>query len=357
MKKLLLLLIIPFFLSGCYDYNELSELAIVSGIGIDYTENNFIVTYEILSTKKESDSSGSTSAYTVTSKGKTISEAFSNNGNHLDKVTFFDHIDIVVINEEIAQNHLQEITEFMIRATDVRNEFYMVIAKNKSAKEIISNTTKEKPSSAVFIKSLLENNKDTSSAAYYDLFTDTVSKILTPGKDAMLPIITLVDKDITLNGLGVFKDFNLVGTFTNNEAAKINLLSNFTYDTVFFKQKCPNGSTVINIYDGNVQINPTKEEVFIEAKLSGKVVEDTCGIDFRKEETYLELEKDFSQILQKELDEVIKKLKTYQSNALNIGKTYYSKTRNTAYFKWLNQDFKYKLNLKINRKGLIFQVN
>ena len=55
MKKLLILLIIPFILSGCYDYNELNDLAIISGIGIDYENEEYIVTYEILSTKKEGE--------------------------------------------------------------------------------------------------------------------------------------------------------------------------------------------------------------------------------------------------------------------------------------------------------------
>ena len=357
MKKLLLLLIIPFFLSGCYDYNELNELAIVSGIGIDYEEDNFILTYEILSTKKESDSSGSTSAYNITGKGKTIAEAFSNNGNHLDKVIFFDHIDIVAVSEEVAKKHLKEIAEFMIRATDVRNEFYMVIATDKSAKEIISSSTKENPSAATFIKGLLKTNKDSSSASYYDLFTDTVSRMLMPGKDAILPLISIVDEDITIKGMGVFKDFKLVGTLDNKEAAKVNLLNNFEYNTVMLKKKCDKGSIIINIYDGKVKINPNKEQVLIDAKLSGKVVEDTCWIDFRDENAYIELEKDFTKILKDELDEVIQKLKNYQSNALNIGKIYYSKTRDDTYFRWLDEDFKYKINLKVNRKGLIFQVD
>ena len=36
MKKILLIFFIPFILGGCYDYNQLNDLAIISGIGIDY---------------------------------------------------------------------------------------------------------------------------------------------------------------------------------------------------------------------------------------------------------------------------------------------------------------------------------
>lgn len=357
MKKLLILLIIPLLLSGCYDYNELNELAIISGIGIDYEDDNFVVTYEILSTKKESESSASSSTYNVTSKGKTISEAFSNNGNNMDKVPYFEHLDIVVISEEIASNHLDEVTEFMIRSSELRNEFYMAVGESSSAKDIISNSSKEKPSSANFITGMLENSKDSTSSGYYDMFTDTISKIITDGKDAILPVISLEDEKIILSGMAIFKDFKLTNILDLDNASIVNLLNNFEYHAITLKNKCDNGYTIISIYEGEVEISPTDKDVTINAKLNARVKEDTCNMDFRDEDTYIELEKKFTKILEKQMEEVIERLKTSESNVLEIGKKYYDKTRNKYYFKWLNQDFKYQINLKINKKGLTFQVD
>ena len=75
MKKLLILLLIPILLGGCYDYNELGDLAIVAGIGIDYQDDEFEVTFEILSTKKEGEQgSASSSTYNVSAKGNTVAE-------------------------------------------------------------------------------------------------------------------------------------------------------------------------------------------------------------------------------------------------------------------------------------------
>ena len=51
MKKFILLLLIPLFLGGCYDYNGLNDLAIISGIAIDYEDDEFKVTFEVISTK------------------------------------------------------------------------------------------------------------------------------------------------------------------------------------------------------------------------------------------------------------------------------------------------------------------
>ena len=95
MKKILILIIMTFLLGGCYDYNELNNIAIVSGVGIDYKDDKYSVTFEIISTKKSGDSSGSTSSYTVSSEADTITEAFLKIGNSLDKVAgkVYDYID------------------------------------------------------------------------------------------------------------------------------------------------------------------------------------------------------------------------------------------------------------------------
>ena len=217
MKKILFLLIIPFLLSGCYDYNELNDLAIISGVGIDYKDDKFSVTFEIISTKKSGgDSSASSSSYNVTAEAKTITEAFLKNGNNMDKVPYFDHIEIVVISEEIAKNYLNEVSEYLIRSTKFRDEFYMAISKDTTAKELISTTTKEKPLASNFLVQLLENSHDSDSAGYYTPFTETLNSIITDGEDAIMQVFTLKDKKIVLDGMGIFKDFELK-TIINTE--------------------------------------------------------------------------------------------------------------------------------------------
>ena len=223
MKRLLILLIIPFILSGCYDYNELNDLAIISGIGIDYENDEYIVTYEILSTKKEGETSASSSTYNVTSNGKTVVEAFSNNGNLMDKVPYFEHVDVVVISEDIAKNNLKEVGEYIIRTSKLRNESFLAIATNSSAKDVIEAKSKEKPVASNFIKNLLENNKNSASAGYFMPYTEILNSILTNGEDAILSAVTVnengEEKSIELVGLGIFEDFKLKHIFEIGRAS------------------------------------------------------------------------------------------------------------------------------------------
>lgn len=359
MKKILILLFIPLLLSGCYDYNELNDLAIVSGIGIDYEDNEYKVIFEIVSTKKEGESggSGSSSTYNVSASGSTVAEAFANNGSNMDKVGYFDHIETVVINEEIAKNHLEDVAEYLVRGSKIRNEFVLVIAKDTSAEDIIKATSKEKPIAATFIVDMLRYSESSNSAGYYVPFTKILGNILTGGEDAMVSVVSLDDKDIIMEGMAVFKDFKLAYIFDNNDAAILNMLNNYQGRTVFFEHKCgEQQQTVISIYESKLEIAPANDKLMIKGVLNARINEENCGYDLKSEDAYKELQTVFKQVIEEDIRKVINKLKLAESNALNIGKAYYNKYRKPDYFKWLNQNIEFDLNLKVNKKGLIFQV-
>ena len=61
-------------------------------------------------------------------------------------------------------------------------------------------------------------------------------------------------------------------------------------------------------------------------------------------------------MIEKKIDQVLKKLQDSQSNLLKIGKSYYNKYRIKDFFKWTKQDISYDIDLKINKKGLTFEV-
>ncbi len=357
MKKLIILISFIFLLSGCYDYNELNDLAIITGVGIDYEDNMYKVTFEIFSTKKTGETSGATSAYTVSAKGKTLTEAFMNNGNNMDKVAYYDHVEIVLVSEEIAKSHLEDVSEYIVRASNFRNEVYLVVAKDVEAEDILKASSKEKPVASIFIGDLLKQSSKTSSAGYYEPFTKTLGNILTKGEDAICSIISLKNKEIVLEGMALFKDFKLVATLDNNEASVMNLLNNFKANTVLFRKTCGDGKeTVVSIYEAKIKINPTDKAVLVTGMLNGRINEDSCNYDLHKTQTYEELQDIFKKVIEEEMNKVITKQKNALVNSLKIGKTYYNKERKENYFLWTKQDFKYNLDLKINKKGLIFEV-
>ena len=68
MKKIILILLL-LTLTGCKDYTEINDLAIVSGIIIDYVDNKYEITSELIINDKESE------LQILTTKSTSIDEA------------------------------------------------------------------------------------------------------------------------------------------------------------------------------------------------------------------------------------------------------------------------------------------
>lgn len=357
MKKIIILFISIFFLTGCYDYDELNNLAIVSGIAIDYQNDEFEVTFEILQMKKDESQSTSENSFTISSKAKDMAHAFSKNANKIDKGLYFDHIDVVIISDNVAKNELYHVNDYIIRNPHIRNEFYLVVAKDTSAKELIEKTSEEHPTTSAYIMQLLENNISNIHASFYEPYMQTLNKILTSGQDAYASAFNISDEVIELDGVAVFHDFNLVGYTNLEEASLINILTNYSSEALF-KAKCENDKyIIIRTYDSNTSINPKDDKVIINIDLKAKIDENFCDYDLDEPSVYNDIEDKMVKVIEKDFMNVINIIKENKSDILKIGKKYYNKTRKEDFSSWLKKDIELNVKLNVNKKCLIFEVD
>ena len=354
MKKLLLI-IIPFLLCGCYDYNELNDLAIISGVAIDYINEEYVVTFEVLLTKKQGEEQSSTGSYTISSKANTVYEAFAKNGKSIEKVPYFDHIETVIISEDIARNHLEEVSEYLIRSSKFRNEFYMVISTTE-AKDLLNNTSEEVNVVSSYIVGLLENNNRTLSAAYYAPFVEVLSNILSKREDAILSTFSLDDDKIILSGMGLLHNYELKEILNLEDASIINLLNNFHANTTSFVSTCDKGKTVITVYDSKFDVLEEKDKISVKASINARIQEDNCDYNLKDINSYQELQKKFQKIMENRINHVIKILQDNKTDVLKLRSKFYKKYRYDDNDAWLNKNIDYNIDLKINKKGLIFDL-
>ena len=114
MKKLflsILLVLSLLCLSGCSNYHELNDLAIVSAMGIEKEDNKYKVTLELYKEVKESNSgSASKKSESVTGLGKSIEEAIKNERAYLSDIKV--NADIVIDTSLLSARQLKSrITE------------------------------------------------------------------------------------------------------------------------------------------------------------------------------------------------------------------------------------------------------
>ena len=73
MKKIILIIFL-FLLTGCYDYKEINNLGIVSAIGIDFKDDEYIITLEVLNDQINKQSE-KVKSYTKTAHDSSLAKA------------------------------------------------------------------------------------------------------------------------------------------------------------------------------------------------------------------------------------------------------------------------------------------
>ncbi len=357
MKKIILIILI-LFCTSCADYNDLNNLAIISGISIDYEDDEYNLAYEVLNVKSTNEEvSTKEKTYFARGKGKTITDAFYNTSKEVAKTPYFTHLKVVVIDEEIAKNKLKDITDFLLRDNSIRNIFYLVVAKDSKAFEVISSVNKNNPVISTAIKDMLNNKKNTNNIFSNLTFEEFIQNIVSKTSDGYLSSIMLDNKKLKLGPLAIFKDYEMVNFLTNSESSTVNIL-NGTGINNYIKVKCPNDEdktinlTTFNKPKSKIEIN--NKSAKINLKLEFRILENHCNYNFKKDETYEQLEKALSKTLKSNVQNTINTLKKYDSDILKINKAYYRKYKKYIDFKELQ--YKIKVDAKINKNGLIFEV-
>ena len=138
-KKLLFLIPIIFLLTGCWNYQELNSLAISTAMAIDKDDDGYEVSILIANSKKSQVSSKEGESHTIvySAKGKTLSDALKNIDLENPRQTYIGHLSVIVISEDVAKDGLMNTLDLLLRDSESTKRFYVAIAKDYKAKEII----------------------------------------------------------------------------------------------------------------------------------------------------------------------------------------------------------------------------
>ena len=138
--KTFILVIVLFSLSGCFDYKEINEYAIVSGISIDQSKDDpdkYEVGIQIMNAKKDEESDNSLITI-YKAEGNTLYQAFEKIMLDSPKELYLGHNEVVVISEELLKyrNPLDYLDYFM-RDSEVEKDSLVMVAKNENAYNVL----------------------------------------------------------------------------------------------------------------------------------------------------------------------------------------------------------------------------
>ncbi len=391
-KCIVLLLLIMFSLTGCWNYRELNELAIVGSLGIDYNQEtkNFEISAQIFNAKKTSSQStdgGIQSPITVyESSAKTIHEALRNVIFNSPKKLYIGHLQTVIISEHFAKNHLANGLDFLFRDPESRKDFNFAIAKDDKPADILKILTPlESIPSTSMLNSIKTNSmiKGSVTPITYDNF---LADLYEPGTEAVLPVISISGNekkgknmknidvsapkgDLYISGLAVFKKHKFKGYLDEKESIGYNLIMGNIKNTVisFVCDDKDNYASVELIKAASsvdVKIKKKIPAAKIKLNLEANISEVNCDINLSKPKNVTKLKNKAAKEIKKTVKNTIEVIQTkYNSDIVSFGTylylneyNYWKKNEN----KWSKIFPKIKSDISVEitliRKGSIIKT-
>ena len=354
MKKIILIISI-LILNACYDYTEINDLSFISTIGIDYKDDKFALTFEILNDTKKGAEQASQKGYTISGSGSTLAKAFDNISLKIAKLPYFYHLKAIVISEDVAKKHTKELVEYVTRNPEIRNEFYLVIAKDVKASEIVKSADENNPIVGNQITKLIDSNIESYNITFAKPFEDILEKFENKKIDPIVSVLTLSGKNLKSLGIATFQEYQYISTLTPLESSYLNVLLN-NPNNLLVQKKYNEKTIAIKLYDGKTNYEFSQNKINIKVSLEGEIVENLPEFDLRKDETYIKLSNDFSKQVTKDLEKFISLLIKQNTDVLGLENMYYKKYRKTKDDILQACNIKVKAEVKINKKGLIYEV-
>lgn len=354
MKKILIIILTLLLCTGCFDYKEINDLAIINAIGVDYENDEYVITLEILNDQIDKDSSKITS-YTKVGHGKNLTSAIENAADKLSKQLIFNHIKLMILSKSVVENKFDNIIDLFLRNTYFRENFYVISATKNKPETLLNHTTNEAPIASTAITDTLESIRYSSNTNVLKKFDEMVEEVITYGIDTCFSNITLKDNEFIVDGMSIFNNYSYKSNLSNEYVKIYNLLiDNFdrptytiNYDNLSFTTAINNGKINAEIKSGTINVT---------GNLMGRIIDNDPKYNIRDPKNLERIDNDFTNLLNKKIPEFIKVLQDNNSDILGITRNYYKKTRTKDKDYWLKLDIKSNIKFNINKKGLIYDV-
>ena len=374
MKKMIFIIPIIFLLTGCYNYREINELAIVSGVSIRKVDDEIELTTEVINPKKEQDaSSGEEPEFIIyTSRAKSVQEAIRKMIKESPRKMYGAHIEILVIDEGIAREYLMDILDSFARNPEIRSEFKDLVGKSD---DILKITTPLEKISSEYIRNSLENNNKYLGFANVVTYHELISNVLNPNIELVLPVLSMkgnvnlgedkenisntsVKATSIIDGMAIFRNNKLIGYLTEEESLTYNILRDSVKNFFIRTSGHDNEYIVHEIIrlSSKMEFDKNKNEMKITLTGKSAISEVNEKIDLENLEEVSKLEKELNQELKKMVERSILSIqKKYNSDIFGFGDVIYKSY--PKYFQKIKDEFKQdgfqnmKVNVSVKIKG------
>ena len=317
-RKFLFAIVVVFvtILSGCWNYRELDDVAIVSGFALDkYQDDRYYLTLEIVEpNQKGGETELSPEIYGI--EGDSVFGAVRNAVFRVGKRLYWSHTKIAIINKEIASESMLPVLDWVSRDAEVRSDMIVLISDGETAREIMDVKLQGQDIFSFHIFNTVQN-ENISKFIKVPLWK-FIDSIMEDNTGSVLPRIRKVKyKERYIGqvyGMSVFKKDRLIGYLDGNETRSLKLITGRPVRVlVVIKEKGGGRPTRVSleVFNNYVDIEPKwdgnqltmKVNIKIESGI-GEISTDRNLID---EKGRKRLSRRAEKMLRREIEELIRK--------------------------------------------------
>lgn len=348
-KKLRIILIAIFLLvllTGCWNRREVTELAIAVALGIDINDDGeYIASAQILNPKENASAISGGAGYdtpvtTFTAKGRMLMEALRKLTKITPRKVYLAHLRIVVIGEKVGREGIYDALDLLSREPELRTDFYLVIAKEVKAEDILKVLTSLEKIPANKLFYTIEDAAASDSAVEKVNLNDLIDEIVDTGIQPTLTGVTIRGGPksgltkanveslspkalLAFSGLAVFRENKLVGWLNEQESKGLNYIKGNVESTVIVTE-VDEGKVAVELVKTKTNIKPVIKNGMprMEVNISGEanVGEVDTKLDLLNEGTFSEITEQINKEIKEVVQKAIRKVQEdYKSDVFGFG--------------------------------------
>ena len=306
MKKIILLIAI-FLLGGCYDYAEIDDLGIIVGLIIDYKDNKYEITSQILEQKNETK----IKLYKTTCNQ--IDECLSDISKQSSKEIFISHLKILLLTENTIKKDINYY-DYFLRNPKSKMNFYIYYIDDTN---ILANNN------SINIKDITDFNNKVSSSSYKLSFLDLIRIKKDKYIEPLYPKLSIKEDKLYLDGL-----YNNKFTLNDKETIMYNLIFNNINNSII-EIPCDNNTFSLNLNY---------------PKLSSY----NCNYNLNNKDALKKLNNITNNYIKENVERLINKSKKYQIDFIGVGNYIYKHDKKYSFSDNYLNNIKFNINIESN---------
>ncbi|OEF97808.1 Ger(x)C family spore germination protein [Desulfuribacillus alkaliarsenatis] len=340
---IIIILIMSLTCSGCWNRQELDQMDILLGAGLDIVDNEVLVAAQVARAGILAADVPQEPAFRVYSAtGRTVFDAIRNVTLTSANKMFWGHHQVLLIGEEFAKDGIMEGISFFARDHEV-NRFVDLVLFKGDIEEVMNMHVAKKSLPMLELRSLIENYA--ANAKVIEMPVSNFMKInSTPGICVVVPILTVNEvagqSVFKLDGTALIAENKLVGELTANETRGLLWLLNRVKSAILVIDVTETAKkNDFAIREVSLEVLAASTKIVANGNLKFTVeseVEVSFGEDIFREKIYRDqeseikamIEEEAAKLIEREIERLLEITQELQTDPAGFGRAMYRQRPN-----------------------------